>query len=143
MRRKAEIITRAERLPYNIAISYISEPRRNVSVLIAQAADALLDIRGMKASFVIGVDDDGVVRISARSLGAVNVQMIMEKMGGGGNLTTAGAQLNKSIRDAQIELVKAIDEYMESYGQKKESPKSAVKQLRDTLRIPRIDQDKK
>ncbi|MDD6255800.1 MAG: DHH family phosphoesterase [Eubacteriales bacterium] len=141
--KKAEIITRAERLPYNIAISYISEPRRNVSVLIAQAADALLDIRGMKASFVIGVDDDGVVRISARSLGAVNVQMIMEKMGGGGNLTTAGAQLNKSIRDAQIELVKAIDEYMESYGQKKESPKSAVKQLRDTLRIPRIDQDKK
>ncbi|MDD7408668.1 MAG: DHH family phosphoesterase [Anaerovoracaceae bacterium] len=141
--KKAEIITRAERLPYNIAISYLAEPRHNVSVLIAMAADSLLDIRGMKASFVIGVEDTGLVRISARSLGAVNVQMILEKLGGGGNLTTAGAQLHKSIRDAQIELVKAIDEYMESYGQKKEAPKSPVKQLRDTLRIPRIEQDKK
>ena len=141
--KKAEIITRAERLPYNIAISYLAEPRRNVSVLIAKAADDLLDIRGMKASFVLGVDDQGIVRISARSLGAVNVQMIMEKMGGGGNLTTAGAQIDKSIRDAQIELVQAIDEYMESYGQKKDAPKSPVKQLRDTLRIPRMDQDKK
>ena len=140
--KKAEIITRAERLPYDIAISYLSEPRRNMSVLIAQAADDLLDIRGIKASFVLGVEDDGNVRISARSLGSVNVQIIMEKIGGGGNLTTAGAQLNASLRDAKIRLVEAIDEYMETYTEKKKTPKSAQKQFRDTIKIPKLTGEK-
>lgn len=143
--KKAEIIARAEKLPYDIAISYIAEPRRNLSVLIAQAADDLLDIRGMKASFVLGVEEDGGIRISARSLGSVNVQVIMEKIGGGGNLTTAGAQLKVSLRDAKIQLVEAIDEYMASYGEKKKPPKSAQKQFRDTIKIPKlpVKEDKK
>lgn len=136
--KKAEIIARAEKLPYDIAISWLSEPRKNLSVLIAQAADDLLDIRGMKASFVLGVEEDGSIRISARSLGSVNVQMIMEKIGGGGNLTTAGAQLKVSLRDAKIRLVEAIDEYMAAYGERKKPPKSAQKQFRDTIRIPKL-----
>ena len=140
--KKAEIITRAEKLPYDIAISYIAEPRRNLSVLIAQAADDLLDIRGMKASFVLGVEENGGVRVSARSLGAVNVQMIMEKIGGGGNLTTAGAQLHGSLREAKIQLVEAIDEYMASYAEKKKTPKSAQKQYRDTIRLPNLTGEK-
>lgn len=143
-KKKAEIITRAEQLPYNVAVSYISEPWHNVSVLIAKAADELLDIRGMKASFVLGVDENGGVRISARSLGAVNVQMIMERMGGGGNLTTAGAQMDVSIRDAKIQLVEVIDEYMATYGDRKNAPKSTkanTRQFRDTIRIPAIKND--
>lgn len=141
--KKSEIIARAERLPYDIVISYISEPRSNISVLIAQAADDLLDIRGMKASFVLGVEENGGVRISARSLGAVNVQMIMEKIGGGGNLTMAGGQLRGSLRDAKIQLVEAIDEYMAAYGDRKKPPKSAQKQFRDTIRLPKMPSDMK
>ena len=143
--KKAEIIARAEKLPYDIAISYIAEPRRNLSVLIAQAADDLLDIRGMKASFVLGVEENGDVRISARSLGEVNVQMIVEKIGGGGNLTTAGAQLHSSLRDAKIQLVEAIDQYMADAAERKEKnkqPKYVQKQFRDTIRIPNLSMER-
>jgi hypothetical protein len=140
--KKAEIIARAEKLPYDIAISYIAEPRRNLSVLIAQAADSLLDIRGMKASFVLGVEENGSVRISARSLGEVNVQMIVEKIGGGGNLTTAGAQLHGSLRDAKIQLVEAIDKYMADMTEKTKQPMFVQKQFRDTIRIPGLPSEK-
>ena len=97
----------------------------------------------MKASFVLGVEENGGVRISARSLGEVNVQMIMEKIGGGGNLTMAGGQLKGSLRDAKIQLVEAIDEYMAAYGDRKKPPKSAQKQFRDTIRLPKMPSDMK
>ena len=99
-RNKAQIIAQAKRLPGNIALSYSKGPKKNISVLISMAADELLNVRGVKASFVIGESDQGGLRISARSLGDINVQMIMEKIGGGGNLTTAGAQLNMELNDA-------------------------------------------
>ena len=58
---------------------------------------------------------NGIVNFSARSLGAVNVQLIMEALGGGGHLTMAGAQLeNISLEDAKIELIKAIDNFFEN-----------------------------
>ena len=56
-------------------------------------ADKLLTVRGVKTSFVIGENSEGKTVISARSLGDVNVQVIMEKFGGGGHLTTAAAQV--------------------------------------------------
>lgn len=136
--RKAEIIARAEQLPYAVAVSYIAEPRRNISALIAQAADDLMDIRNMKASFVLGVDETGTVRVSARSLGEINVQLVMEKIGGGGTPTMAGAQLNTSLREAKIKLIKAIDEYIAADEEKKKAPKSVQKQLRDTIRLPSL-----
>ena len=78
------------------------------------AADELLNIRGMRASFVVGENDDGSLRVSARSLGGINVQLIMEKLGGGGNSTTAGGQVNDATVDEVRErLLAAIDEYME------------------------------
>lgn len=82
-------------------------------LLIAQTADTLLTMNGVVASFVISIIDDGRVSISARSLGEVNVQVIMEKMGGGGHLTNAATQLeNIDIEEAE-ELLKAnIDEYL-------------------------------
>ncbi|MDP4108558.1 MAG: DHH family phosphoesterase [Bacillota bacterium] len=79
----------------------------------AQAADDLLSISGIRASFVVLNDEDTVV-ISARSLGQVNVQFIMEKLGGGGNLTTAGAQLyGAQIEGAVQRLRDAYDSYLE------------------------------
>ncbi|SDI49488.1 DHH family phosphoesterase [Natribacillus halophilus] len=83
-------------------------------VLIAQTADTLLTMNGIKGSFVISKLKDQRVSISARSLGDVNVQIIMEKLGGGGHLTNAAVQLDTvSLSEAENRLQTAIDEYLE------------------------------
>ena len=82
--------------------------------LAAQAADELLNIAGITASFVLFPQDDSVF-ISARSIGKANVQMILEPLGGGGNTATAGAQLNNTtVKDALDLLVASIDQYYEN-----------------------------
>lgn len=83
-------------------------------VQIAQTADTLLTMSGIAASFVISYRDENTVGISARSLGEVNVQVIMETLGGGGHLTNAATQLkNTTIEEAEKKLHKAIDAYLE------------------------------
>lgn len=87
-------------------------------VLIAQAADTLLTMDGILASFVISYRSENTVGISARSLGDINVQVIMEALGGGGHLTNAATQLHDyQVKDAESQLIEAIDEYLE--GRKK------------------------
>ena len=82
--------------------------------LAAQAADELLNIAGITASFVLYPQDDNVY-ISARSIGKANAQMILEPLGGGGNTATAGAQMNNiSVTDALNKLVESIDQFYES-----------------------------
>ena len=82
-------------------------------VTAAKAADELLTLRGVRASFVLFKHDTGV-NLSARSLGEINVQLIMEKLGGGGNSTTAGGQIPDGTVDAVREqLIAAIDQYLE------------------------------
>ena len=79
--------------------------------LAAQAADEILNINGVTTSFVLYSDGDKVM-ISARSIGDVNVQVILEKLGGGGNAATAGAQIaDRSVAEALQDLKNAIDEY--------------------------------
>lgn len=81
--------------------------------LAAQAADELLNISGITASFVLYPDGDKVI-VSARSIGDANVQIILEPLGGGGNTATAGAQIpNCTIKDALDRLVASIDKYYE------------------------------
>ena len=75
-----------------IAISVLEGKHVDAQILDSQAADELLDVRGVRASFVVGTTSKGRTVVSARSLGQINVQVIMEAMGGGGHLTTAGAQ---------------------------------------------------
>lgn len=107
---KAEIISNAIVLNNGIALSTCRGRHEDVQVLNSQAADEILNIKGIRGSFVIGENDEGLTVISARSLGEVNVQKIMEKLGGGGNLTKAGAQVNLSIDDALIRLQEIIEE---------------------------------
>lgn len=84
------------------------------SVLIAQAADTLLTMDGVEASFVVSKRSEDEIGISARSLGKVNVQVIMENLGGGGHLSNAATQLkDTTIEDAKEQLLKAIDDYLE------------------------------
>ena len=86
----------------------------NTSIIVAQAADELLNIKGIKASFVLSPNDQRIV-ISGRSLGDINVQMILEKLGGGGSMTIAGAQVpNSTLEETIVKLKEAIDSYKES-----------------------------
>ncbi|CQR45831.1 Bifunctional oligoribonuclease and PAP phosphatase NrnA [Paraliobacillus sp. PM-2] len=98
----------------NIAIALGERGQTFGPVIIAQAADTLLTMSGISASFVISEREDGRIGISARSLGDVNVQLVMESMNGGGHLTNAATQLDDtSIEEAYEQLKEIIDNYLE------------------------------
>ena len=106
---KYQIIKSARLYRQEIAIAALNAGTSRA--LAAQAADELLNISGISASFVLYPDEDRVF-ISARSIGEANVQMILEPLGGGGNTATAGAQLqDATVKDALDALVQSIDKY--------------------------------
>ncbi|MGX1902490.1 DHH family phosphoesterase [Thermolongibacillus altinsuensis] len=112
--KRAKIIENAKIDENGIAIAKGSPNETYDPVLIAQAADTLLSLSGVIASFVISKRNDQTIGISARSLGDVNVQIIMEKLDGGGHLTNAATQLqNITIEEAEKRLRAAIEEYLE------------------------------
>ena len=98
---------------YHGDIAVVAADEAYDRVTAAKAADELLTIRGIRASFVLYRKDDGVY-MSARSLGEVNVQVILEALGGGGNSTTAGGQAKGiTVAEAKEKLLAAIDQYFE------------------------------
>lgn len=104
---KYQIVSNAEILG-GFAVAFTEQEFPDIRIASAQAADELLSIQGVSASFVI-FSVGNVVNISARSLGDVNVQLIMEDLGGGGHLTMAGAQLNGiTVAQARAKLISAI-----------------------------------
>jgi len=108
---KYQIIKSSRLYRQEIAIAALNTG--TTRVLAAQAADELLNISGISASFVLYPDEDQVI-ISARSIGSANVQVILEPLGGGGNPATAGAQLkNTDVKDALDRLVESIDKFYE------------------------------
>src|SRR5699024_2820714 len=81
-------------------------------IITAQAADTALDLENVGASFAITRRSDNTIGISARSMGKINVQIIMEKLGGGGHLSNAATQIKDvTIEEAKQKLLDAIDEY--------------------------------
>lgn len=111
IRKRAKLISESE--IYNrCAIASDDTADEFIRVASAQAADQMLEIVGVDASFVIFRTPNGV-NISARSLGAMNVQIIMEKLGGGGHQTMAAAQFpDLSVFEAKAKLISAIDEHI-------------------------------
>lgn len=107
---KSEALANAEYLGNGIAISISEGFSTEAQIINAQVADALLSVKGVKAAFALGKNDRHKTVISGRSLGEINVQVILEKFGGGGHLTSAGAQVD----DAPEEVVKQLKEYFES-----------------------------
>ena len=94
-----------------IAIAMGKEDERYDQLLIAQAADALVNMQGVKASFVIGRRDNGMISVSARSRGELNVQIIMEKMGGGGHFTNAAIQIEEgTLAEVKEQLQSILEE---------------------------------
>ena len=129
--KKAQIISRAVLLQRDVALSFCEGMQKNISVLISMAADELLNIRGMRATFVVGQNDDGSLRVSARSLGEINVQLIMEKLGGGGNLTTAGAriesmELTEGVAYVKQVVLQSLAEQTEKTRKQQEKQQAAV-----------------
>ena len=109
---KADLVEAAQ-MYRSCAISVSGEVPPEARVAIAQAANDLLTIQNVEASFVAVQVGNGV-NISARSLGDVNVQVILEEFGGGGHFTMAGAQLkNISIGDARRALIRELDDKLD------------------------------
>lgn len=107
----SEIVRKADVIYDTIAISIYEVQENNTSLICAKAADELLTIENITTSFVLGKMENKIC-ISGRSIGDVNVQVILEKLGGGGHITLAGAQLeNMTINEAKEELINKIKEY--------------------------------
>lgn len=107
---RALCVANAEFYDGGIAMSICPGQNSNSQIVNSQVADELLTIKGIKASFVAGQNETGKTVVSARSLGDINVQVVMEKFGGGGHLNTAGAQVDmppeeilRLIRESLIE----------------------------------------
>lgn len=112
--KRSKLIERTKIYRNSIAITKADPGDVYGPVLIAQTADTLLTMTGISASFVIAERSDGRIGISARSLGEINVQIIMEKMDGGGHLTNAATQIeDTTIDDAEMLLKDILDEYYE------------------------------
>ena len=117
--RKAKLVANAQIYKgCAIAVSTAHGDAEDIQVTAAQAADELLNITGVQASFLV-FELNGGISFSARSMGQINVQIIMEKLGGGGHLTMAGAQMTGiGAEKAKELLVGAIDAYFEENSRK-------------------------
>ena len=108
---KYALIQNAQLYRDHIALAVSRQPVGRI--IAAQAADELLNIMGIDTSFVIAPEGDKV-NLSARSIGDTNVQVILEKLGGGGNAAAAGGQVSgRSVDEVAQELKEAIDQYFE------------------------------
>ncbi len=109
---RAEVVTSARIIYDKIAIGRLEEETDDALLIAAQAANELLNINGVEASFVL-TNSNEKIHISGRSLGTISVQLILEKLGGGGHLTSAGTQLyGKTMDEVEKLLTDQIDEYL-------------------------------
>ena len=113
---RTEAVSHVEMYKDKYAISYFNGKSESPTVIAAQAANELLNINGVKASFVLS-DYQNKIYISARAFDEVNVQIIMEKLGGGGHINVAGAQIEGvSMEEGKRRLVETLDN-MEKEGE--------------------------
>ena len=94
-----------------VAVAHFNREIDGSTLIASQAADDLLNIKGVMASFVL-TRANNKIHISGRSLGDISVQLILERIGGGGHLTAAATQLDMSMENAEKMLRKAINEYI-------------------------------
>lgn len=110
---RTELIRTVELQDNGVAIAHGPDDKTYHPVTVAQAADELLSLDGVEASYVVARREENLIGMSARSLGAVNVQLTMEALGGGGHLTNAATQLKDvSVEEAIAQLQQAITEQM-------------------------------
>ena len=118
---RAEAVAGAEYMDEGAALSISQGYSTDAQIINAQVADELLMVKGVKASFAAGRNDKGKTVVSARSLGEVNVQVLMERFNGGGHLNSAGAQVDMSPEEVIAELKEMIPEYLGADSDESES----------------------
>ena len=118
---RAEAVANAEYMDEGVALSISQGYSTDAQIINAQVADELLMVKGVKASFAAGKNDKGKTVISARSLGEVNVQVIMERFNGGGHLNSAGAQTDMEPEEVIAELKKIVPEYLGTDGEESDA----------------------
>ena len=112
----ADVVKNAEIVNDSIGISIYKKEDKNANLICAKAADELLTISDITASFVLGIQGEKIC-VSGRSIGDINVQLILEKLGGGGHITVAGAQIEgMTLEEAKQELIIRINEYFSEIG---------------------------
>lgn len=117
---KLSITQNAYRYNPYILIAIGNEEKEYPSAMLAKASNALLEISGIKASFTIALINKGRIAVSARSTKDINVQIIMENMGGGGHFSMAAAQFeDKTLEEVRALLEEKIHEYLEDRGEMK------------------------
>lgn len=110
---RTRVVQSALIMEKGIAISTCPEGVADASLIAAQAADELITIKDIQAAFVLA-NVNGIIMISGRSTGIINVQLILERIGGGGHMTVAGAQMkNMTVDDAIEKLTQAIQTYLQ------------------------------
>ncbi len=116
IRNQAAIIRNTEMPHDGVVIAVCPAVVKNAQVTAAQTADMLLGIEGVRVSFVIFNFEDGI-GISARSHGDINVQVIMEKLGGGGHQSVAGTKVkDSSVDEVKAKLIEIVDSYLKESG---------------------------
>ena len=110
---KATAIAGADFLSDGTVFAITEDTTNNTQVINAQVADELMTVKGTKASFALGRNERGQTVVSARSLGEVNVQFIMEKLGGGGHFTAAAVQTNEPLAEVLATIKKLLRDYFE------------------------------
>ncbi|UKS25993.1 DHH family phosphoesterase [Paenibacillus sp. HWE-109] len=113
---RAEVIKHTETIYEHVALAVAASNHKYSQLMIAQVADTLLNMTNIMASFVIAERPDGLIGISARSLGQMNVQLVMERLGGGGHLTNAATQIDGTIEEATSRLKKVLADIEEEEG---------------------------
>lgn len=109
---RSQVVRTAQIVHGCVAISQCPDNLPNKQLIAAQAADSLVGIKGIDASFVLSQNPNGVISISGRSIGGINVQLILERLGGGGHATIAGAQIkDKTIPEVIFMLITEIEKY--------------------------------
>lgn len=117
---KLSITQNAYRYNSYVLIAMGNEDKEYPSAMLAKASNALLEISGIKASFTIALINKGRIAVSARSTKDINVQIIMENMGGGGHFSMAAAQFeDKTLEEVRVLLEEKIHEYLEDRGEMK------------------------
>ncbi len=114
--KKADLMRNTEVLYDQLAIVTANEGQVFSPLLVAQVADSLLNMSQIAASFVISGRPDGMIGISARSAGQINVQLIMEKLGGGGHFTNAAVQLDSNTTDVAKQLKQVLERIQKEEG---------------------------
>ena len=118
---RSETVKRATMIQQGIAMSECPPDTPNAQLIAAQAADSLLAIQGISASVVLCSTPEGIM-ISGRSFGSINMQLILEKLGGRGHLTMAGAQLGDiSMEEARQRVMDAVEEYLKEFSEEGEN----------------------